>query len=357
MRLELEPRRRRSPALDLAAPILAFAAALIIGAVMVSALGKSPAQAFQVYFVEPLSQGWSREAILKKAAPLILIAIGLSFCYRANIWNIGAEGQFVVGGAMGGFVGLLTRGQPDAAIWWVLPAMMLAGALGGMLYAMIPAALKTRFGVSEILTSLMLVYVAELWLDYMVRGPWRARGAYNMPVSDTLDPAATLPAITAEGLHAGVLLAPLAVVAALLLLRTLFGFQTRLVGDAPKAARFAGFSDAKTIFAVFALSGALAGLAGAAEVSGSLGQLQTTISPGYGFTAIIVAFLGRLAPLGVLAAGLVMALTFVGGEGAQIAMKLPLDATRAFQGVLLMCVLAADVVTRHRLRLVMGEPA
>ena len=222
---------------------------------------------------------------------------------------------------------------------------------------MIPAALKTRFGVSEILTSLMLVYVAELWLDYMVRGPWRARGAYNMPVSDTLDPAAVLPAITAEGLHAGVLFAPLVVVAALLLLRTLFGFQTRLVGDAPKAARFAGFSDARTIFAVFALSGALAGLAGAAEVSGSLGQLQTTISPGYGFTAIIVAFLGRLSPLGVLAAGLVMALTFVGGEGAQIAMKLPLDATRAFQGVLLMCVLAADVVTRHRLRLVRGEPA
>lgn len=357
MRLELEPRPRRSPALDLLAPALAFAAAMAIGALMMLALGKSPAQAFQVYFVDPLSQQWSREAILKKAAPLILIAIGLSFCYRASVWNIGAEGQFVVGGALGGFVGLLARGQPDAAMWWVLPAMMLTGALAGAGYALIPALLRVRFGVSEILTSLMLVYVAELWLDYMVRGPWRARGAFNMPVSDTFDPAAVLPPITAEGLHSGVLLAPLAAAAAMALLRTMFGFQTRLVGDAAKAARFAGFSDARVTVAVFALSGALAGLAGVAEVSGSLGQLQTTISPGYGFTAIIVAFLGRLSPLGVVAAGLVMALTFVGGEGAQIAMKLPLDATRAFQGVLLMCVLAADVVTRYRIRLRFGEPA
>lgn len=357
MRLELEPRRRRAPALDLAAPAIAFAAALLLGAAMILALGKSPAQAFQVYFLEPLTQGWAREAILRKAAPLILIAVGLSFCYRANIWNIGAEGQFVVGGATGGYVGLLAQGQPDAAMWWVLPAMMLTGAACGLLYALIPAALRVRLGVSEILTSLMLVYVAELWLDYMVRGPWRARGAYNMPVSDTLDAAATLPPITAEGLHAGVLFAPLAALAALALSRTLFGFRARLVGDAPKAARFAGFSDARTTLAVFALSGALAGLAGAAEVSGSLGQLQTTISPGYGFTAIIVAFLGRLAPLGIVAAGLVMALTFVGGEGAQIAMKLPLDATRAFQGVLLLCVLVADVATRYRLRLVREEAA
>lgn len=357
MRLELEPRPRRSPALDLLAPILAFCAALLIGAAMIMALGKSPAQAFQVYFVEPLAQEWSREAILKKAAPLILIATGLSICYRADVWNIGAEGQFVVGGAIGGFVGLIAKGQPDEAIVWVVPAMLLAGAAAGAAYAMIPALLKTRFGVSEILTSLMLVYVAELWLDFMVRGPWRARGAYNMPVSETFDPAAVLPALTQEGLHAGVLLAPLAVVAAAALLRTLFGFQARLVGDAPKAARFAGFSAVRVTVAVFALSGALAGLAGAAEVSGSLGQLQTTISPGYGFTAIIVAFLGRLSPLGVLVAGLVLALTFVGGEGAQIAMKLPLDATRAFQGLLLMCVLAADVFTTHRVRLVAGVPA
>ena len=236
MRLELEPRARRSPALDLLAPIIAFAAALCIGAVMILALGKSPAQAFSVYFVEPLTQEWSREAILKKAAPLILIAIGLSFCFRSNIWNIGAEGQLVVGGALGGYVGLLTLGQPDGAIVWVLPAMMLTGALGGLAYALIPALLRVRFGVSEILTSLMLVYVAELWLDYMVRGPWRARGAFNMPVPAPLDPAAVLPPITAEGLHAGVLFAPVAVVAAMALLRTLFGFQTRLVGDAARAA-------------------------------------------------------------------------------------------------------------------------
>jgi simple sugar transport system permease protein len=357
MRLELEPRANRSAALELLAPIVAFCVALLIGAVVVRLMGKSPAQAFSVYFLEPLTQVWTLEAIAKKAAPLILIAVGLTFCYRANVWNIGAEGQLVVGGAVGGWVGLMAQGQPDHAALWVLPAMMLAGAAAGLAYAMIPALLRVRLGVSEILSSLMLVYVAELWLDYMVRGPWRAKASFNMPVTETLDPAATLPAITEGGMHLGVLFAPLAVLAALIAARSLFGFEVRLVGEAPKAARFAGFSDARVILAVLGISGACAGLAGVAEVSGNIGQLQTSISPGYGFTAIIVAFLGRLSPVGVLFAGLVMALTFVGGEGAQIAMKLPLDVTRAFQGALLMCVLAADVVTRYRVRLVTGDRA
>ena len=295
-----------------------------------------------------------------KATPLVLIAIGLSFCFRANLWNIGAEGQFIIGGAMGGWIALLTHGgagQGTLGSWWVLPAMLVFGAFCGMLYALIPALLRVWLGVSEILTSLMLVYVAQLFLDYMVRGPWRDPKGFNFPVTVNFDDAATLPLLIDGGrLHAGVLIA-LAVVAiaAVVMSRTLFGYEIRLFGSAPRAARFAGFSNDRLTLTVFAISGALAGLAGICEVSGQIGQLQPAISPGYGFTGIIVAFLGRLSPIGILVAGLVLALTYIGGESAQVAMKLPFYLTGAFQGVLLMCVLTADVFTRYRLRISGGR--
>lgn len=361
MRLDLTPRPQGSLAMEIAAPLLAFAGALLIGGLIVLAFGKSPVAAFNVYFIEPLTQGWSLQEIAVKAAPLVLIACGLAFCFRASVWNIGAEGQFIVGGAIGGWIALLTHqtGGGPLGTWWILPGMLVGGALGGLLYAMIPALLRVWLGVSEILTSLMLVYVAELWLDYMVRGPWRDPKGFNFPVTVTFEDHATLPMLAEGGrLHGGVGLALIAVVLATIILsRSLFGFRVRVAGWSPRAARFAGFSDKATIIAVLAISGACAGLAGIAEVSGQIGQLQTTISPGYGFTAIIVAFLGRLSPPGILVAGLVLALTYIGGEGAQIALKLPLDMTRAFQGILLMCVLAADVLTRYRVRIVMGRGA
>jgi simple sugar transport system permease protein len=232
--------------------------------------------------------------------------------------------------------------------------MLLLGIAGGALYGLIPAFLKTRFGVSEILTSLMLVYVAQLILDYLVRGPWRDPKGFNFPQSVTFDAAATLPPVVeASRVHWGAVFAAVAVVAtAVILGRTLFGYRLKLTGDAPRAARFAGFSARTTTLAVFAISGGLAGLAGIAEVSGQIGQLQPSISPGYGFTAITVAFLGRLNPIGILVAALVVALTFIGGESAQILLKLPLDLTQAFQGILLLCVLAADALVSYRMRFV-----
>jgi simple sugar transport system permease protein len=325
----------------------------------VAALGKSPVQAFQVYFVGPLLESWSLQELAVKACPLVLIAIGLSFCFRANVWNIGAEGQFIIGGLIGGWLAIATHDgamQETIGSWWILPAMLLLGALGGLAYAMIPAMLRVWLGVSEILTSLMLVYVAELTLDYLVRGPLRDPKGFNFPQSVTFDDVAKLPYLAeGERLHAGVLLAVLAVIiAAVVLRRTLLGFEVRLVGEAPRAARFAGFDEKALTLSVFAISGALAGLAGIIEVSGQIGQLQPVISPGYGFTAIIVAFLGRLSPVGILIAGLVLALTYIGGESAQVVLKLPNDMTRAFQGILLMCVLGADVVTRYRVRLSFG---
>ncbi|MCJ2082626.1 ABC transporter permease [Methylobacterium sp. J-090] len=358
MRLDLVPRTRRAPVLDILSPALAFAAAVVIGGVMVAALGVSPADAFVTYFVAPLSEVWSLQEIALKAAPLALIATGLAFCYRANLWNIGAEGHFVVGGLAGGWVGVATHGAAGFTLW-VLPAMLVAGALAGAAYALIPAVLKVRLGVSEILTSLMLVYVAQLLLDYMVRGPLRDPAGYNFPQSVGFDAAARLPYLMeGETLHAGVLIAFLAVaLAAVVLAHTLFGFEVRVVGASPRAARFAGFSDARLTLSVFAISGGAAGLAGIVEVAGKIGQLQPEISPGYGFTAIIVAFLGRLSPPGILVAALVIALTTIGGEGAQIDLKLPLDLTRAFQGLLLGLVLGADVFARYHVRLVPGGPS
>lgn len=355
MRLDLAPRARRSPLLDAASPAVAFIAAVFVGGIAVAALGVSPAAAFVTYFVTPLSEVWSLQEIALKAAPLALIATGLAFCYRANLWNIGAEGQYVVGGLAGGWVGIATHGNEGVTLW-ILPAMLLTGTLAGLAYALIPAVLKVRLGVSEILTSLMLVYVAQLLLDYMVRGPLRDPAGYNFPQSVGFNDAARLPYLMdGDSLHAGVLIAFLAVMfATLVLARTLFGFEVRVVGASPRAARFAGFSDARLTLSVFAISGGAAGLAGIAEVAGKIGQLQPEISPGYGFTAIIVAFLGRLAPPGILIAALVIALTTIGGEAAQIDLKLPLDLTRAFQGLLLALVLGADVLARYHVRIVPG---
>ncbi|KQT61040.1 sugar ABC transporter permease [Methylobacterium sp. Leaf456] len=358
MRLDLIPRARRSPWLDALTPVLAFALAVLIGGIAVSALGVAPSQAFLTYFVAPLSEVWSIQEVALKAAPLALIATGLAFCYRAGLWNIGAEGQYVVGGLAGGIVAIAAHGMEGFSLW-VLPAMLVAGTLAGLAYAMIPALLKVRLGVSEILTSLMLVYVAQLLLDYMVRGPLRDPKGYNFPQSVGFDSFARLPYLMeGESLHAGVLVAALALaLAALVLARTLFGFEVRLVGTSPRAARFAGFSQARLTLAVFAISGGAAGLAGILEVAGRIGQLQPEISPGYGFTAIIVAFLGRLSPPGILIAAFVIALTTIGGENAQIDLKLPLDLTRAFQGLLLGLVLGADVIARCHVRLVPGGQA
>ncbi|MHC2019309.1 ABC transporter permease [Methylobacterium sp. CM6247] len=355
MRIDLSPRTNRSPLMDGLAPILAFVVAVAIGGIVVAAMGRSPAAAFVTYFVAPLSEVWSLQEVALKAAPLALIAIGLAFCFRANVWNIGAEGQFVVGGLFGGWIAVATHGAEGNTLW-VLPLMLVVGTLAGIAYALIPALLKVWLGVSEILTSLMLVYGAELLLDYMARGPLRDPAGYNFPQSVTFDDAARLPYLMeGDTLHAGVLIALAAVIiAAIVLARTLFGFEVRVVGASPRAACFAGFSDVRLTLAVFAVSGGAAGLAGIAEVAGKIGQLQPSISPGYGFTAIIVAFLGRLSPVGILVAALVIALTTIGGEGAQIDLKLPLDLTRAFQGLLLALVLGADALSRYRVRFVPG---
>jgi simple sugar transport system permease protein len=359
MRLVLERRPERSVRIAIASPLIAIAFTLATMAILFALLGKNPLAALAVYFIDPLTDAYTLQEIAVKATPLVMIAVGLSVCYIANVWNIGAEGQFIVGAVAGSWLAVRTQGTDAGA--WVLPAMLLLGALGGALYAMIPAVCRVRFGASEILVSLMLVYVADLMMDYLVRGPWRDPHGLNFPTTAEFDPVATVPAlIDGSRLHAGAILALIVVLlAGVLLGRTLKGFEIRVVGAAPKAAAFAGFDARRLVLFCFAVSGALAGLAGIIEVAGPIGHLQPGISPGYGFTAIIVAFLGRLNPFGVLVAGLFLALTFIGGEGAQIALKVPLDLTKVFQGILLFYVLACDSLILYRIRLVAapGRPA
>jgi simple sugar transport system permease protein len=352
VQLVLEKRAERSAAIAVASPLIAIVLTLTTMSILFAILGKNPIAALDVYFVQPLTDSYTLMEIAVKASPLVMIAIGLSLCYLANVWNIGAEGQFIIGAVCGSWLAVVTNGTGVGP--WVLPVMLIMGALGGALYALIPAICKVRFGANEILTSLMLVYVADLIMDYLVRGPWRDPKGMNFPTTASFDPVATVPTLL-EGsrLHAGVVITLIVVLAAAVMLgQTIKGFEIRVVGAAPKAARFAGFKSDRLVLFTFAMSGALAGLAGIIEVAGPVGVLQPGISPGYGFTAIIVAFLGRLNPLGILIAGLFLALTFIGGESAQISMKIPLDLTKVFQGILLFYVLACDSMILYRIRFI-----
>jgi general nucleoside transport system permease protein len=352
MRLALVPRSEPSPLLRTLAPLLAFLAALLVGALIVAALGKSPAQAFDIYFTQAFTDPWVFQQVLMKATPLVIVAIGLSFCFRANRWNIGAEGQYLFGILFGSWLALATAGIGPSP-WLLVPVCFLA-MLGGALYAGLAAVLKNRLGVNEILSTLMLVYVAQNVLDYMVRGPWRDPASVGFPQSVTLEHIA-LPRVSTE-LYLSAPIA-LAIVAAawFVLTKTRFGFAVSATGEAPKAATFAGFNDKTVTLCALMISGALAGLAGMLEVAGPIGRLNDKLSLGYGFTAIIVAFLGRLSPIGIVIAGFAIALTLVGNENAQIMMRLPLDFGRVLQGLLLLLVLAGDTLTRYRIVLLRDE--
>ena len=350
MRLKIEPRREPSRALVYATPVFAIALTLLSGLFLFALMGYDPLSTLYYFFVAPLLTLFGLSEIMLKAAPLILIAVGLAMGFKANVWNIGAEGQLTCGAIAAGGVALWLWGEEGI---WILPLVCLAGVLGGLLYAAIPAFLKTRFEVNEILTSLMLSYVATLLLSTLVFGPWKDPMGFNFPQSRMFSESAILPIIL-EGtrLHAGTVVALLIAVAVWVLMSfTLIGFELRVVGLAPAAARFAGFDRKRLIWLALLSSGGFAGLAGAFEVVGPIGQLVPVISPGYGFTAIIVAFLGRLHPLGIILAGLLMALSYIGGENAQIEVGLPQAVTGVFQGLLLFFLLASDFLARYRIRL------
>ena len=343
--MRLEKRPERSAAMALASPFIALALTVVTAGIIFYLRGVNPMTGLYVYFIEPLTAMWSIEQLLVKAAPLVLIGAGLSVAYLANVWNIGAEGQLTLGAIFAGSIPVMF---PEWQSPLTLLLMLLLGISGGMLWGAIPAFLRNRFNANEILTSLMLVYVAGLMLDWLVRGPWRDPKGFNFPKTISFSGWQLLPNLT-PGIHYGVIISLLVALAlGFVMARTLKGFEITVTGHSLRAARFSGFSEKRTVLFCMLLSGGLAGLAGAIEISSVVGQLQPQISPGYGFAAIIVAFLGRLNPIGAIVAGLLLALSYIGGDGVQTALQIPDKITRVIQGMLLIYVLACDTLILYR---------
>ncbi len=346
--IQLQPRLNSSYKVILLAPLLALCLTVISSIVIFMMIGANPFKVLYALFIEPLRYGYTLSDLIVKASPLTLIALGLSIGFRAGVWNIGAEGQYVIGALAGGAVGLAFY---EVQGIWLLPLMTLAGIAGGMAWAAIPAFLRTKLNVNEILVSLMLTYVAILLLSVMVHGPLRSPEGLNFPESRLFHDSATLPLLISETrIHIGILISLIiAFVLWHFMKNHLLGFRINITGDAPKASHFAGFNAKYTVWGSLLLSGGLAGLAGLFEATSTFGQLTPNFPVGYGFTAIIVAFLGRLHPIGIIFASLLIALTYIGGENAQISLNLPSAVTRVFQGMLLFYFLACDIVVRYEI--------
>ena len=347
--LKLEPRPQVSKAWTYASPVLALAITVLIGVALFALLGKDPVRGLQAFFWEPIKSGYALGELAMKATPLLLVALGLAVCFRSNVWNIGAEGQFVMGAIAAGGLALLADKNTGP---WIVPAILVAGVLGGMLWAGIVAFLRDRFNANETLVSLMLVYVAILVLGYLVYGPWKDPMGYNFPQSKTFDRVTQIPKlIDGMRMNIGVVLALLgAGVLWVFLARTRAGFALQVSGLAPAAALYAGFSSRRALWTALLISGGAAGLAGALEVAGPMGQLTPYVPAGYGFAAIIVAFVGRLHPVGMIFSAILMSMFYIGGELAQSRLGLPKSLTGVFQGLLLFALLACDTLVNYRLR-------
>ena len=348
--LRLETRPQPSRAMSIASPLLALAITVVVGVILFVLLGKDPIKGLQVFFVEPVKSAYALSELSVKAVPLILIALGLAVCFRSNVWNIGAEGQFVVGALAGGWMAM--QAGPDTGRWIVV-AILLAGVAGGMAWSGIVALLRDRFNASEILVSLMMVYIADMLLSYLVYGPWKDPKGYNFPQTITFEAATRIPRLV-DGLrmNAGLLVALLAVGGLwAFLFRTYKGFALQVGGLAPAAARYAGFSSRAALWTALLISGGMAGLAGALEAAGPLGQLTPYVPAGYGFAAIIVAYVGRLHPVGIVFSAVLMSMFYIGGELAQSRLGLPKALTGVFQGLLLFALLACDTLIHYRIRL------
>ncbi|MBK7548728.1 MAG: ABC transporter permease [Rhodoferax sp.] len=348
--LKLEARPQPSSAWSYGSPLLALGITVIIGIIMFLALGKDPLRGLEMFFWQPIRSGYAVGELLVKATPLLIIALGLAVCFRSNVWNIGAEGQYIIGAIFAGGVALLADKTTGG---WIVVPVMLAGVLGGMVWAGITALLKDRFNANEILVSLMLVYVAVQVLSYLVGGPWKDPQGFNFPQTKTFEAATRIPRLfDGSRVSIGVVLAMLGVAGMwIFLFRTRAGFALQVGGLAPAASRYAGFSSRKALWTALMISGGAAGLAGALEVAGPIGQLTPYVPAGYGFAAIIVAYVGRLHPIGMVFSAILMSMFYIGGEMAQSRMGLTKSLTGVFQGLLLFSLLACDTLVNYRLKL------
>ncbi len=351
MFVKVEARPEPSKMMKYLSPLFAAVLMLISGLIIFTVLGKDPIMAFHAFFIEPVNDLYGLGELLIKASPLMLIGTGLAIGFRASVWNIGAEGQLAMGAVFGGYIAIVLN---ESTGFYVLPLMVLAGAVGGLLWASIPAFLKTRFNANEILVSLMLNYVAILLLSLLVHGVLRDPDGYGFPQSVLFSDSALLP-ILVEGtrLHLGVLVAFAGVAIGWVLLQKSFtGYQIQVAGLAKNAASYAGFKYKKLVWIGLLAGGMAAGVSGVLEIAGPIGQLLPKVSPGYGYAAIIVAFVGRLHPGGIFLSSLLMALLYLGGESGQMNLDLPAAVTGVFQGLLLFYLLAADFLIDYRIRFI-----
>ena len=346
--IKLQVRAQPSAFWTFASPLLALLITVLLGILLFSLLGKDPVRGLQMFFWEPVKSAYALGELVVKATPLLLIALGLAVCFRSNVWNIGAEGQYIIGAVCASGVALFAEKDTGR---WILVAVILAGVLGGMFWAGITALLRDRFNANEILVSLMMVYVAVQVLGLLVYGPWKDPLGYNFPQTKNFDAVTRIPRLMSDSrMTIGVLFA-LAGVAAVwvFLFRTRAGFAQQVGGLAPAAARYAGFSARQALWTALLVSGGMAGLAGALEVAGPIGQLTPYVPAGYGFAAIIVAYVGRLHPVGLVFSSLLMSMFYIGGELAQSRLGLPKSLTGVFQGLLLFSLLACDTLVNYRL--------
>ncbi|MCQ3028754.1 ABC transporter permease [Pseudomonas tremae] len=350
MLLSLEPRGQESRAMLWCSPLLAAVLTLVCGSLLFIGLGLDPLVTLHTLLIAPVSDLYGLSELMVKTLPILLCALGLAVAYQARIWNIGAEGQLLLGALAGSAVAVNIIEMESR---WALVMVLLAGTLAGAAWAGVTAWLRTHFNANEILTSIMLNYIALNLLLYFVHGPLKDPAGMNFPESATFGDASRLPLLMDEGrAHIGVYFALLALVAVWVLLqRSFVGFQIKVLGLDKRAAGFVGFREKQLVWLALLISGGLAGLAGVSEVTGPIGQLVPQVSPGYGYAAITVAFLGRLNPIGILFSSLLIALLYLGGENAQMTLNLPLAITQLFQGMMLFFLLACDVLILYRPRL------
>lgn len=345
---KLVRRERASLTANLLAPPVALIVTVILNLGLYVVMGRDPAAVVYAMLIEPFFSWASFSEVLLKTGPLLLIAQGLAIGFRAKVFNIGAEGQFVLGAI---FASAIPIWWPDATGQWIWPAMLLLGTIGGAFWASFTAFWRVRLNANEILVSLMLSFVAVQLLNYLLLGPWKDPNGFNFPQSVMFQYDAMVP-ILIEGTRVNVslILALLLSIAAWVFMQKSFiGYKLQVGGLAPRAASYAGFMESRAIWLSLLIGGAAAGLAGAAEVAGPLGQLQRSISTGYGYAAIIVAYLGGLHPIGIIISAIVMAALYIGGDNAMVSANLPVAAVRVFQGSLLLAYLVAIAFTRYRL--------
>lgn len=353
MKFVLEKRGSASRLFQFAAPFLSVIVALFVAGIILLVAGVNPLDAYISILSEAVGSVYGLTETLVKTTPLILTGLGVALAFRMQIWNIGAEGQLYMGAFGAGAVALFSGIESHIVM---ISAMFLAAVLCGGLWGGIAGFLRARLRVNEVIVTLLLNYIAILWVDYLVYGPWKDPNGFNFPLSAVFSDAASLSNWFNSRLHSGFFLALLLALAMYIFIeRTVWGYEIKVIGSNPKAARYAGMKSGLFIFLVLFLSGALAGIAGFSEVAGLQHRMQHGISSGYGYTAIIIAWLARRSAVGVVIVSFLMGILLVGGDSLQIMWRLPIAFVYAFQGLILFFLLISDFFTRYKVRIVRGE--